>query len=369
MSALFIRRPVMTTLVMLAVLVFGAIGFRTLPISNLPHVDFPTISVSASLPGADPETMAQTVATVLERQFTTIAGIDSMNSSSTLGSTHITLQFSLDRNIDAAAQDVQAAISAALPLLPKMPQLPYFRKVNPSAFPIMYLALGSETMPLSQVDEYAETLMAQRISMVDGVAEVDVYGSQKYAVHVQVNPDILAADGIGLDQIAQAIVTGNQKQPTGQFWGPHQIYTVVTNDQLFNAAQYRPLIVGTHNGAPVRLEDVGRVIDSVQNLTVANWCKDGRAIVLAILPQPDVNIVQVIDSVRALLPQLQAQVPGSVYMHVLFDRSTQIRQSVQDVEFTLLLTVVLVVTVIFLFLRNLTATLIPSKALPLSLIG
>ena len=369
MSELFIRRPVMTTLVMLGILLFGVLGFARLPINDMPEVDFPTLTVVASLPGASPETMATTVATVLERQFSDIAGIDNITSSSTLGTTSIVLQFSLDRNIDSAAQDVQTAIAAALPLLPPMPTRPLFRKVNPADAPILYLALSSATLPLSAVDEYAETLVAQHLSMVDGVAQVLVFGAQKYAVRVQVSPPALAARQVGLDEVARALQAGSVKQPTGNLDGPEATWSVQANDQLLDAAAFRPLVVAVRHGAPVRLREVARVLDSVENDKVATWTRSGRAIVLAILRQPNTNTVQVIDDLKGRLPGLERQVPPSVSLRVLFDRSTSIRDSVRDVGLTLGVTVALVVLVIFLFLRNPTATVIPSLSLPMSLVG
>ncbi|MBI3455933.1 MAG: efflux RND transporter permease subunit [Candidatus Rokubacteria bacterium] len=370
MTALFIRRPVTTTLVMLGILLFGAMGYRLLPVSDLPNVDFPTILVSASLPGASPETMASSVATPLERQFSTIAGIDSMTSTSGQGLTQITIQFSLDRPIDAAAQDVQAAISLAQRQLPPgMPSPPSYRKVNPADQPILYLALSSPTLPLSTVDEYAETFMAQRISMVSGVAQVQVFGSQQYAVRVQLDPDKLASRKIGIDEVAQALEKGNVNLPTGTLQGRHQAFTVQATGQLTNAAAYRQLIVAYRNGSPVRLGELGRVIDSVQNDKVASWYKDTRAVVLAIQRQPGTNTVAVVDAVKALLPTFRAQMPAAVNLAVLYDRSESIRDSVRDVQVTLMLAVCLVVLVIFLFLRNVSATVIPSLAVPLSIAG
>jgi HAE1 family hydrophobic/amphiphilic exporter-1 len=367
---LFIRRPVMTTLVMSGILLFGVIGYRYLPVSDLPSVDYPTIQVSASLPGASPGTMASSVATPLEKQFSTIAGIDSMSSVSALGVSQITIQFKLTRDIDAAAQDVQAAIAkAARQLPPNMPTPPTYSKVNPADAPILYLALASPTLPLSTVDEYGETFMAQRISMIDGVAQVSVFGSQQYAVRVQVDPNKLAAYGIGLDDVQQAVQLGNVNLPTGTLYGHHQSFTILANGQLEKAADYRPLIVAYRNGNPVRLEQLGRVSDSVQNDKVASWYDNTRAIVLAIQRQPGANTVEVVDSIKKLLPQFRAALPASVQISTLYDRSESIRQSVNDVQFTLLLTVCLVVLVIFLFLRNLSATISPSLALPMSIIG
>jgi HAE1 family hydrophobic/amphiphilic exporter-1 len=367
---LFIRRPVMTTLVMSGILLFGIISYRSLPVSDLPSVDYPTINVSANLPGASPSTMASAVATPLEKQFSTIAGIDSMSSVSALGISQITIQFSLSRNIDAAAQDVQAAISKALRQLPpNMPTPPTYSKVNPADSPVLFLAFSSATLPLSTVDDYGETLMAQRISMVSGVAQVNVYGSQQYAVRVQVDPGKLAAYGVGIDEVAQAVQAGNVNLPTGTLNGHHQAFTVLANGQLTKAADYRPLIVAYRKGNPIRLEELARVTDSVQNDKIASWFNNTRAIVLSIQRQPGANTVEVVDNIKKMLPQLREQIPASVNVEVLYDRSQTIRASVDDVQFTLLLTIGLVVLVIFLFLRNLSATIIPSLALPMSIIG
>jgi HAE1 family hydrophobic/amphiphilic exporter-1 len=369
-SDLFIRRPVMTTLCSLAIVFFGLMAYRLLPVSDLPNVDFPTIVVHAGLPGASPETMASSVATPLEKQFSTISGLDSMTSQSIQGSTSVTLQFVLSRNIDAAAQDVQAAITATLAQLPPgMPSPPTFRKVNPADSPVLYLSLSSTTMPISKVDEYAETYLAQRISMVSGVAQVEVYGSQKYAVRIQVDPKKLAAIGLGIDEVAHSIADANVDLPTGTLYGRHQAYTVQAMGQLTSAAQYRPLVVAYHNGAPVRVEDIGRVLDSVQNDKTASWSNGEPAVVLAIQRQPGTNTVEVVDNVMRLLPSFREQVPAGLHIDVLGDRSTTVRSSVDDVQFTLLVTVFLVVMVIFLFLRNLSATVIPSLALPMSIIG
>ncbi len=367
---LFIRRPVMTVLVMLGILFFGFMAFRYLPVSDLPNVDFPTILVTASLPGASPDTMAAAVATPLEKQFSTIAGIDNMTSSSARGLTNITIQFSLDRNIDAAAQDVQAAIAKAQSQLPpEMTTPPSYQKVNPADQPIIYMSLSSPTLPLYVVDEYAETLMAQRISTISGVAQVQVFGAQKYAVRVQLNPDALSSRGIGIDEVEKAVAQANVNLPMGTLYGPHQAFSVQATGQLTNAAAYRPLIVAYRNGSPVRLEQLGRVIDSVQTDKVASWYNQERAVVLAIQRQPGTNTVEVVDSIRKLLPTFRAQLPASVNLNVLYDRSASIRQSVRDVEITLLLAVCLVVLVIFVFLRNLSATVIPSLAVPMSIVG
>jgi HAE1 family hydrophobic/amphiphilic exporter-1 len=367
---LFIRRPVMTTLVMFGILLFGLVGLHELPVSDLPSVDYPTIQVSASLPGASPEVMASAVATPLEKQFSTIAGVDSMSSISAQGSASITIQFSLDRNIDAAAADVQASIAKATKQLPpNLPAPPTYSKVNPADSPVLYLAMSSPTLPLSVVDDYAENLLAEQISQIDGVAQVSVYGSQEYAVRVQVDPNKLAAFGLGIDQVEQAIEAGNVNQPLGTLYGKHQAFTVQANGQLANAADFRPMIVAYRNGQPVRLEQLGKVLDSVQNDKAAAWFNNTRAVILAVQRQPGANTVAVVDSIRKLLPQFEDRIPASVKLDVLFDRSQSIRKSVADVTHTLLLTVVLVVLVIFVFLRNVSATIIPSLALPMSIIG
>jgi len=367
---LCIRRPVMTTLLMAAFLIFGIIGYRALPVAELPTVDFPTISVTANLPGASPETMAAAVATPLEGQFSTIAGLDSMTSTSAQGSTSITLQFSLDRNIDAAAQDLQSAISAALRKLPQnMPTPPSFRKVNPADSPIFYIAMSSSTLPLSLVNEYAETQLAQRLSTIPGVAQVQVYGSQKFAVRVQANPDQLASRGIGLDELQQALGQNNVNQPVGQLDGSRQTFAIKDGGQLANAGAYRPLIVSWKNGAPVRLEEVATPIDSVENNKIASWNVDKRAIVLAIQRQPGANTIETVDAIKRILPSFQAKLPAAIEMKVLFDRSLSIREAINDVQFTLILAGFLVILVILLFLRNLSATLIPALALPISVVG
>ena len=373
-AELFIRRPVMTTLVMLGILMFGIMGYRLLPVSDLPNVDFPTILVSASLPGATPDTMASAVAMPLEKQFSTIAGVDSMTSSSAQGSTQITLQFNLSRNLDAAAQDVQSMIAKAARDLPQnLPSPPSYQKVNPADQPILYLSLSSPTLRLSDVDEYAETLMAQRISMVSGVAQVQVFGAQKYAVHAKLDPKALASRKIGIDEVSTAIQNGNVNLPTGILYGAHQAFTVQANGQLNKAVDYGPLIVAYRNGAPVRLKDLGEIVDGVENDKTASWYYDSkglrRGIVLAIQRQPGTNTVEVVDSIKQLLPKFREVMPPSVMVETLYDRSVSIRSSVDDVKFTLFLALVLVILVIFLFLRNLSATAIPSMALPMSIVG
>lgn len=370
LSEIFVRRPIMTTLVMAAILIFGFMSYRLLPISDLPSVDYPTIQVSAARPGASPETMAASVARPLEKQFSSIAGLDSLNSTSTLGRTQITLQFNLDRNIDDAALDVESAISSASGQIPNdLPNPPSYSKVNPADQPILYLYLDSPTLPLSEVDNYAQTYLAQKLSTINGVAQVQVYGSQKYAARIQLDPQQLASRQIGLDQVETAIQQGNVNLPTGSLSGNHKNYTVQTNGQLADAAAYRKLIVAYKDGAPVYLEQLGRVIDGVENDKVASWYNNTRAIILTIQRQPGTNTVQVVDTIKKLLPTLRDQIPDSVEIGVLYDASQSIRDSVDDVRFTLILTICLVVLVIFVFLRNLSATVIPSLALPVSLIG
>ena len=348
---------------------FGLMSYRLLPVSDLPNVDFPTISVSAGLPGASPQTMAAAVATPLEKQFSTIAGLDAMTSSSTLGGTNITLQFSLSRNIDGAAQDVQAAISKTLRQLPPGIQPPSYNKSNPADSPILYLALTSATLPLPQLDEYAETFLAQRLTTVSGVAQVQVFGSAKYAVRIQVDPKALAARGIGLDEVTAAVSAGNPNLPTGTLWGPQRAYTVLADGSISSAPEFRQLAVTYQNGAPVRLQDVANVIDDVQDSRNASWYDGKRAVVLAIQRQPGTNTVQVADGVKATVASLASLLPASVEVNTLYDRSVSIRQSVNDVQVTLFIALILVVLVIFLFLKNLSATVIPSLALPFSIIG
>src|SRR5947209_6588274 len=366
----FIKRPIMTTLVMAAILIFGIFAYRLLPVSDLPNVDFPTIQVNASLPGASPDTMASSVATPLEKQFSTIAGIDSMTSTNVLGNTNITIQFNLSRSLDGAALDVQSAISQAQGQLPpEMPTPPSFRKVNPADSPILYLALSSPTLKLSDVDEAAETTIAQRLSMVNGVAQVSVFGAQKYAVRVQVDPQALASRQIGIDEVTTALQAGNSNVPTGTLYASANTFTILSNGKLSSASQFGPMIVAYRNGAPVRLNELGRVIDSVQENKTASWYNGNRAIVLAILRQPGTNTVEVVDNIKKVLPQLEQQIPAAITVSTLYDRSVSIRSSVNDVKFTLMLTICLVVMVIFVFLRNVSATIIPSLALPMSIIG
>ena len=366
----FIRRPITTTLVMAAILIFGIFAYQLLPVSDLPNVDFPTIQVTASVPGASPDTMATAVATPLEKQFSTIAGVDSMTSTNTLGSTQITIQFNLSRNIDAAGQDVQAMIAKTARDLPQnMPAPPTYQKVNPADQPVLYISMNSNTLKLSQVDEYAETTIAQQISTITGVAQVQVNGTQKYAVRAQLDPRAMATRKIGIDEVRTAIQNGNVNMPTGTLYGQHNAFTIQASGQLTNAALFQDLVVAYRNGSPVRLKDVGRISDSVENDKIAQWYSGTRGISLAVLRQPGTNTVEVADAVKARLDFLRKQIPPSVHMDVIFDRTISINESVRDVKFTLLLTICLVVMVIFLFLRNLSATFIPSLALPMSIVG
>ena len=370
-SGLFIRRPVTTTLVMLGILMFGIMAYKSLPVSDLPTVDFPTITVSANLPGASAETMASSVATPLEKNFSTIAGLDSMSSTSTLGRTQITLQFTLSRNIDAAAQDVQSMIARSARGICRRicRRPPSYRKVNPANNSILLLSLTSETLPLSAVDEFAQTILAQRISMISGVAQVDVIGSQKYAVRIQLDPNQLAARQIGIDDVVLAIQRGNVDLPVGTLNAPTRAYTLVSDAQLTNAAAYGPMVVTYRNGAPVRIQDIGKAIDSVENNKVGSWFKDKPAVILGVQRQPGANVVEVVDAIKQVLPTLRTQIPESIKLDVFFDRTQSIRESVHDVQLTLIGTIVLVILVIFLFLRNVSATVIPSLALPMSIVG
>jgi HAE1 family hydrophobic/amphiphilic exporter-1 len=373
-SEVFIRRPIATSLLMAAIAMFGLVAYKALPVSDLPTVDFPTIQVQAGLPGGDPGSMASSVASPLERQFTTIAGIDSMISQSSNGNTQVTLQFDLARQIDSAAVDVQTAIAEAMPLLPAgMPNPPTFRKQNPADQDILQLALVSNTVPLSTLDEYAENFIAPRLSTVNGVSQVQVWGQAKYAVRVQVDPDKLRAQQIGINEVDQALQNWNVNLPTGQLFGAHQTFNIKAGGQLTNADQFKPVIVTYRQGNPVRLEQVANVEDSVEDTRSATWfyTRDGgtRAINLALKRQPGVNTIEVIDNVRALLPQIESQLPPSVHMLVRGDRSKTIRAAFTDIQWTMLITLVLVVAVIFLFLHNGSATLIPALALPFSILG
>ena len=365
-AALFIRRPITTTLIMLGITVFGVMSYQSLPVSDLPTVDFPTIQVQAGLPGASPETMASAVALPLEKQFATIAGLDSVNSTSTQGNTNITLQFALSRDIDAAAQDVQAMIARAARQLPQMPNPPSYNKVNPGDQPVVFLALRSATLPLSTVNEYAETI-GQRISMVSGVAQVQIFGAAKYAVRVDVDPRRLSARGIGIDEVATAIQNANVNLPTGTMYGSSRAFTVLANGQLYRAPAYGPLVIAYRNGAPVRLNEVARVYDGIEQDKSANFYRGLRNINLAIQKQPGTNVVAVVDAITELMPTFRESLPPSVLLDVRTDRSASIRESVHDVQMTLYLTFVLVVTVIFVFLRSAVATIISGLTLPVTM--
>src|SRR3954454_413338 len=369
-SEVCIRRPVMTTLITASLIVFGIFGYRLLAVAALPRVDFPTIQVTAVLPGASPETMAASVAGPIERQFSTIAGISSMTSTSSLGQTQITIQFDLKRDIDGAALDVQTALAVAQRRLPvEMTTPPSFRKVNPGDFPVLFISLISPTLPMSTVDEYGQTILAQQISQLPGVAQVQVFVSQKFAVRIQVDPVAAAARSISLDDIRTVLAKANSNTPVGTLAGPDRNVTLLASGAMRRAADYRPVVAAWRNGAPVRLSEIANVIDSVENDKVASWFNDARAVVLAIQRQPDANTVEVVDSVKARLPQFRAQVPASIRMETLLDRSISIRLAVADVQETLGIAFCLVILVIFLFLRSATATIIPALAVPISLIA
>jgi HAE1 family hydrophobic/amphiphilic exporter-1 len=373
-SEVFIRRPIATSLIMLGIAVFGVLAYRALPVSDLPNVDFPTLNVSAGLPGGDPGTMASAVASPLERQFTTIAGLDEMSSSSQTGGSNVTMQFDLSRDIDSAAVDVQTAIAAVMPLLPAgMPAPPSFRKFNPADQPIMYLGLTSQTLPMNQLDDFAETVVAPRISMVNGVSQVQVQGAQKYAVRVQVDPQKLQNEKIGLNEVNQALQNWNVNLPTGQLFGADETYNIQAGGQLMDAAAFKPLVITYRNGAPLRLSQVANVIDDVEDNKNASWLytRTGaqRSISLSVMRQPGSNTIEVTDAIRALLPSFRAELPPSVHLQVRGDRSRNIREAFSDIQVTMLITLALVVAVIFAFLHNGRATLIPALALPFSILG
>src|ERR1700682_2507971 len=370
LSELCIRRPVMTTLITASIIAFGVFGFRLLPVSALPRVDFPTIAVTATLPGASADTMAASVAGIIERQLSTIAGISSMSSSSSQGSTAITIQFDLNRNIDAAALDVQTALTIAQRRLPiEMTIPPSFRKVNPADFPVLFISLSSSTLPLSTVNEYGDITIGQVLSQIPGVAQVTIFGAQKFAIRVQADPEAAAARGLSLEDIRTAISRANSSTPVGTLNGPKQDISLQASGQMDKAIDYRHVVVAWRKGSPVKLDEVARIYDSVENDKVATWFNGTRSIVLAIQKQPDANTVAVVDGVRAKLPSLRAQIPPSIIMDVTLDRSVSVRQSVSDVEQTLLIAVGLVIVVIFLFLRSASATFIPALAVPISLFG
>src|SRR5262245_41258197 len=370
LSETCIRRPVLTTLITASIIVFGIFAYRLLAVAALPRVDFPTIEVTATLPGASPETMAASVAGPIERQFSTIAGISSMNSTSTLGQTRVTIQFDLDRNIDGAALDVQTALAVAQRRLPvEMTTPPFFRKVNPGDFPVLYISLNSPTLPLSTVDEYGQTMLAQQISQLPGVAQVLVYGSQKFAVRIQVDPVAAAARNISLDDIRTVLSKANSNTPVGTLSGSDRNVTLLATGAMRRASDYKDVVAAWRNGTPIKLTEIADVVDSVENDKVASWFNNQRAVVLAIQRQPDANTVEVVDAVRDKLPQFRAQLPPSIFMDTLLDRSVSIRQAVFEVQETLLIAFGLVILVIFLFLRSGTATIIPALAVPISLVG
>src|SRR5258708_2955798 len=366
----FIRHPIGTSLLMLGVLVFGVAAYGMLPVAALPKVDFPTIAVTVNFPGASPQTMASAVATPLEQQFAALPGLAEMTSTSGIGSTLVTLQFDLERNIDGAAQDVQQAINAATGLLPKdLPSPPTYRKTNPADRPVLIYAVHSDALPVYRIDDYAYTILAQKLSTVKGVSESRIFGQKPYAVHIQVNPAALASRGIGLEDVRNAITTATINRPKGVLEGAHQAVTLDTNDQIFNADGFRKVIVTYRTGAPVRLGDIAQLIDSVQNLRQDAWFEGKRAEGLAIQREAGANTIPLVDTVKALIPKLQQSVPPSLHVDLVSDRSLVIRAAVHDVQFTMMLTIGLVVLVIFIFLRTLWATVIPSLAVPLSLLG
>ena len=369
-SRLFILRPVATSLLMAAILLAGIVAYRQLPVSALPQVDYPTIQVLTFYPGASPDVMASSVTAPLERQFGQVPGLNQMTSTSSFGASVVTLQFTLDLNIDVAEQEVQAGINAAGTFLPRdLPNPPIYSKVNPADTPILTLALTSQTLPLPKVQDLADTRLGQKISQLPGIGFVSISGGQKPAVRVRANPMALASYGLGLEDLRTALAQANVNQAKGSFDGERQAYTIGANDQISSSSDYRPLIIAYRNGAPVRLSDVADVVDDAENVNQAAWMNRAPAVIVNIQRQPGANIISVVDRVKRLLPQLTASLPSAVQVSVLTDRTTTIRASVRDVEFALSLTVVLVVLVIFLFLRNVSATIIPSVAVPLSLVG
>ncbi|HBZ56670.1 MAG TPA: acriflavine resistance protein B, partial [Syntrophobacteraceae bacterium] len=369
-SRIFVLRPVATTLLMVAILLAGAVAYLQLPVSALPQVDYPTIQVLTFYPGASPDVIASSITAPLERQFGQMPSLKQMTSSSSGGSSVITLQFSLDLSLDVAEQQVQAAINAAATFLPRdLPNPPVYSKVNPADAPILTLALTSETLPLPKVEDLADTRLAQKISQLPGVGLVSIGGGQRPAVRIQANPTALAAYGLTLEDLRIAIASANVNQAKGGFDGPRQSAIIGANDQLLSSIEYRPLIIAYRNGAPVHLADVADAIDDAENVKQAAWMNDSPAVIVNIQRQPGANVIEVVDRIKKLLPQLQSALPSAVRVSVLTDRTTTIRGSVEDVQFELMLAVALVVLVIFLFLRNLAATVIPSVAVPLSLVG
>ncbi|MGA7232172.1 MAG: efflux RND transporter permease subunit, partial [Xanthobacteraceae bacterium] len=369
-SAPFIHRPIATALLMIGLFLGGLVTYRLLPVAALPNVNFPTIQVTAQLPGADPGTMASSLATPLEQQFSQIPGVTQMTSASALGFTQVTIQFDLSRDIDSAATDVLAAINAASPYLPVgIPYPPTIRKVNPADTPILVLGLTSDTLPLTTVDAYAENILLPKISQISGVGLVGIGGQQKPAIRVQVDPQALANRGIALEDVRNVLAQANVDLPKGTLNSPQQSYTLNTNDQLLKPDAYSNLIVAYRSGSPVRIRDIGKVIEAPENDLLAGWYNNQRAIILAIQRQPGANVIKTVESIKSLMPQLQASLPPAIKINVVSDRTQTIRASVADVRFTLLLTVALVVMVIFIFLRNFWATVIPAITVPLSLIG
>ncbi|MET0279193.1 MAG: efflux RND transporter permease subunit, partial [Pseudorhodoplanes sp.] len=365
-----IRRPVMTTLITASFIVCGIFAYKLLSVSALPRVDFPTIEITATLNGASPETMAASIASPIERQLSTIAGISSMSSQSSLGTTRITIQFDLNRNIDAAALDVQTALTIAQRRLPvEMTTPPSFRKVNPSDFPVLFIAVSSKTLPLSTVHEYADLRLGQAISQIQGVAQVIVYGAQKFAMRVQVDPEKMAARGLSMDDVRQAVAKANSSVPVGTLSGPLQNFTLQAPSQLDKAKEYSSVVVAWRNGTPVKLNEVATISESVENNKVASWFNGDRSVVLAIQRQPDANTVAVVDAIKDRLPALRAGIPASIQLELLMDRSLSVRQSVHDVTHHMMIALVLVLLVIFMFLRKLSATLIPGLAVPISIVG
>ena len=366
----FIRRPVATSLLTVGLLLAGLAAYRELPVAALPQVDYPTILVSTTLPGASAETMSSAVTVVLERNFGQMPSLTQMTSVSSFGSSQITLQFSLDRAIDAAEQDVQAAINASSNLLPTtLPAPPTYSKSNPADAPILTLAVSSDTLSLNEVDDYADSILAQKLSQVPGVGLVTINGGQKPAVRVLVDPQALAGSGLSIEDVRLALVAANINQPKGNIDGPRLDYTLATNDQLYEANAFEPLVLAYNNGSALRLRDVAQVVDGVENEQLAGWNKQKRAIILNVNRQPGANVIAVADGVRALLPQLAASLPAAIKVSIVSDRTETVRASVEDVQLTMVLTVFLVVAVIYLFLRSLRATVIPGVAVPLSIVG
>ncbi|HIJ38212.1 MAG TPA: acriflavine resistance protein B, partial [Rhodospirillaceae bacterium] len=369
-STTFIRRPIATSLLMTAILLAGLIAYPLLPVAKLPQVDFPTIVVTTGLPGADPQTMASSVTTPLERQFSQIPGVSQMTSTSVLGSSSITLQFDLDRNIDAASQDVQAAIDAASGQLPKiLPSPPTYRKVNPADTPILILSVSSQTLPLITVDDFADTVVAQQVSRVPGVGQVSLAGEQKPAVRIQIDPARVASLGLNLEELRGTIASVTVDAPKGSVDGPARNFTIYANDQLTSAGPWNDAVLAYKNGAPIRVRDIGRAVDGPENVRLAAWPNGRPGVFLVIYKLPGANVIDTVERVKAMLPLLQASIPPAVKVQTLIDRTVTIRASVEDVQHTLLITVALVVLVIFVFLRNLWATIIPGVAVPLSLLG